>query len=168
MGTSTKEYHQAWRERNREKINATRKAAYAADPEGHRAYQKAWREKNREKIRAQRKALLAHEGSAARAWQTRNRAEISRRAAARARARRLQVLNAYGGKCACCGVSNWQFLAIDHVNGGGERHRKSSRGYGDGLVLSIIRENYPPTYRVLCHNCNQAKGYYGACPHGNC
>ena len=24
---------------------------------------------------------------------------------------------------------------------------------------------FPPGYQVLCHNCNQAKGFYGKCPH---
>jgi hypothetical protein len=29
----------------------------------------------------------------------------------------------------------------------------------------LIREKLPDGFRVLCHNCNQAIGYYGVCPH---
>lgn len=31
----------------------------------------------------------------------------------------------------------------------------------------IIRNKYPKGFRVLCHNCNQAIGSYGECPHKN-
>ena len=29
----------------------------------------------------------------------------------------------------------------------------------------LIKHKFPPGIQVLCHNCNLAKGYYGACPH---
>src|SRR3972149_5036103 len=39
---------------------------------------------------------------------------------------RLAALDAYGGRrCRCCGETTLQFLAIDHIYGGGNRHRKS-------------------------------------------
>lgn len=80
--------------------------------------------------------------------------------------RRMAVLKHYGGdppKCACCGESTYQFLSIDHVNGGGNRHRREKRG--NTLFTWLIKEGFPPGYQILCHNCNQAKGYYGVCPH---
>src|SRR6185436_5678100 len=40
------------------------------------------------------------------------------------RAEREGVLNAYGRHCVCCGETEEQFLAVDHKNGGGGRHRK--------------------------------------------
>lgn len=27
------------------------------------------------------------------------------------------------------------------------------------------RNGYPKGFRVLCHNCNMAIGFYGYCPH---
>jgi hypothetical protein len=27
------------------------------------------------------------------------------------------------------------------------------------------RNNFPPGFRVLCRNCNGARGFYGYCPH---
>jgi hypothetical protein len=83
----------------------------------------------------------------------------------RARKRREAVLAYYGHKCVCCGETRYEFLAIDHTNGGGEAHRKKV-GQGSLMVDFIIKNNFPDTFRLLCHNCNQALGYYGYCPHG--
>jgi hypothetical protein len=29
----------------------------------------------------------------------------------------------------------------------------------------LKRNGYPKGFRVLCHNCNSARGLYGYCPH---
>lgn len=79
---------------------------------------------------------------------------------------RLEVLRAYGGDnpaCACCGEAKLEFLAIDHVNGGGGLHRREI-GHS-GLYTWLKREGFPSGFRVLCHNCNHAIGVYGYCPH---
>jgi len=78
--------------------------------------------------------------------------------------RRLALIEHYGGQCACCGEFRYQFLAIDHINGGGTQHR-ASVGKGDAFFAWLKREGLPEGYRVLCHNCNLAIGFYGACPH---
>lgn len=55
------------------------------------------------------------------------------------------------------------FLAIDHIDGGGTQHRKST---GSKYMMSWLKvHNYPPGFQTLCHNCNMAKGFYGKCPH---
>jgi len=64
-------------------------------------------------------------------------------------------------KCECCGETNYEFLALDHIQGGGNRQRKTVANF----YCWIIRENFPPIFRILCHNCNMAKGMYGYCPH---
>ena len=74
-----------------------------------------------------------------------------------------KIINHYGGKCACCGESRIEFLAIDHIKGGGKKHRKNI-GAGN-LLYWIIRNNYPKRFRILCHNCNMSLGLYGYCPH---
>lgn len=80
------------------------------------------------------------------------------------REQREAVIAHYGGRCACCGESEYQFLAIDHERGDGADHRRSDTG-----ALSIIwwlrRNGMPSGFRVLCHNCNMARGFYGYCPH---
>ena len=80
------------------------------------------------------------------------------------RRRRDTVLAHYGGHCACCGETEREFLALDHIDGGGSKHRAEVGG-GAHMVDWIIREGFPDGFRVLCHNCNQAIGYYGECPH---
>lgn len=66
--------------------------------------------------------------------------------------------------CACCGEYEMDFLAIDHINGGGNKHRKTFKG---SLVAWLKRNGYPKGFQVLCHNCNMAKSLYGRCPHKN-
>ncbi|MBA7590761.1 hypothetical protein ES708_32898 [subsurface metagenome] len=75
---------------------------------------------------------------------------------------RRKAIEHYGGKCACCGETIFEFLAIDHINGGGNRHRKSIKG---NFYLWLKRMNYPEGFQVLCNNCNISKGLYGYCPH---
>lgn len=78
---------------------------------------------------------------------------------------RERLFEGYGGKCVCCGENKFEFLALDHVNGGGREERKTKST--QQIALTAIREGFPDTYRVLCHNCNQAIGWYGKCPHEN-
>ena len=76
---------------------------------------------------------------------------------------RQEVLNHYGVTCACCGEKTQEFLTVDHMNGGGGKHRKQIKG---GTIYSWLkRNNYPEGFQILCFNCNQAKYIYGVCPH---
>ena len=79
---------------------------------------------------------------------------------------RYAAIDAYGGKCACpgCSETNKAFLCIDHIDGGGNKHRKS---IGQSNFFRWLRQNnYPPGFQVLCANCNQAKQWCGGvCPH---
>jgi hypothetical protein len=78
--------------------------------------------------------------------------------------RRRKVIEAYGGKCRCCGESTYEFLAIDHLDNDGAKDRKVN-GRGAKLIGRIIRAGFPPRYQVLCHNCNLAKAFHSRCPH---
>ena len=80
---------------------------------------------------------------------------------------RRQALVAYGGEdpsCACCGQFGIEFLAIDHINGGGTKHRDTV-GLGARFFIWLKSQEYPTGYQVLCHNCNSAKGVRSECPH---
>lgn len=81
--------------------------------------------------------------------------------------RRLLVLEHYGNKCACCGEAQYEFLAIDHIDGNGNAHRKAiSNGRKNGHIYGwLIKNEFPKGFQILCHNCNLAKGFYGVCPH---
>lgn len=86
---------------------------------------------------------------------------------------RLEVMRAYcsGGilKCACppCKEDNPLFLSIDHINGGGQKHRKEVHSYGTTLYNWLKRNNFPKGYQILCFNCNLGKSRNKGriCPH---
>ncbi len=79
--------------------------------------------------------------------------------------RKRRVIDHYSNgsnQCACCGESTYEFLTIDHVDGGGSNHRKQ---IGTSIIAYLIRHNFPHGYQILCFNCNVSKGFYGYCPH---
>jgi hypothetical protein len=78
---------------------------------------------------------------------------------------RLEAIKAYGGKCVCCGEQTPEFLTIDHVNGGGNKHREEVGG-SKQLYKILSKKGWPKNeYRLLCYNCNCARGAFGFCPH---
>ncbi len=93
-------------------------------------------------------------------------ATCSERSKVRHHSLRLEALEHYGNghpQCACCGEDRMEFLAIDHIYGGGGQHRKKEGIHH--LVRWLKKNGYPPGFRVLCHNCNFSLGAYGYCPH---
>jgi hypothetical protein len=95
-------------------------------------------------------------------WYADHKTEYLAKRVAQNRQHREDALKHYGGVCACCGESRYEFLAIDHINGGGTQHHKQIR---TPIVRWLRKNNYPEGFRVLCHNCNQSLGQYGYCPH---
>ncbi len=95
--------------------------------------------------------------------------EITREAAQRKRRLlKKECIEAYGGKCVCCGEKQLEFLTIDHTGGNGSEHRKaiSPNFRGTNFYLWLKRNGWPKKdYRLLCYNCNCAIGHYGRCPH---
>ena len=78
---------------------------------------------------------------------------------------RDEVINEYGGKCACCGEERKEYLSIDHINGGGRKHRKEMGFSNSDQFYRWLRQNdYPKEFQVLCFNCNCAKRNYNICP----
>lgn len=77
---------------------------------------------------------------------------------------RKKVIVGYGGKCTCCGESQYEFLAIDHVNNDGNEDRKKMKN-SYRIHRYIIDNNFPKEYQILCHNCNLSKAFHGYCPH---
>lgn len=72
------------------------------------------------------------------------------------------VFSHYSGngipKCANCKERRLVCLTIDHINGGGEAHRKRIGKSGGYSFYAWLRDNgYPPEYQVLCMNCQFVK-----------
>jgi len=87
---------------------------------------------------------------------------VQRRTALRLRAR---ILDSLGGVCACCGEQARRVLTVDHVQGGGTRHRRELRD-PRAYYRSIISEGVPADrYRLLCLNCHESVNERGRCHH---
>jgi len=100
-------------------------------------------------------------------WRKKNRAranELSRISKIKYERRcKKLVFEHYGNTCACCGESNLKFLSVDHINGGGCKHRKQTKGK---ICVWLYKNNFPKGFQILCFNCNWGKHINGGiCPH---
>jgi len=136
-------------------------------------YKKKWRKEHyehalkMERARAKRHREKYREASRRSYFKYREK-NIERRVKSnrqRYRDRRLYCIEHYGNMCACCGEKNIEFLAIDHIDGGGKKHREDLKSQNMNIYEYLYKNNYPDGFRVLCHNCNASYGYYGYCPH---
>lgn len=144
--TARKAYQREWIKRHR---------ATSIGKQKSKAITQRWRKNNPEMYLKQK-----------RRWYYRHREDALARLKAKKASQRRQVLEHYGGTpptCSCCGESNYAFLTLEHLNGGGTKHRKSVGP--SNLMASIIKEGFPAGYGVLCYNCNCAKAFTGICPH---
>jgi len=80
---------------------------------------------------------------------------------------KYDVIRKYGGKCSCpgCEETNFMFLSLDHIHGGGTAERKTTRILGGRLYKYLKNRPVDPKYQVLCFNCNFGKGNRSKCPH---
>jgi hypothetical protein len=110
------------------------------------------------------------ESKAARLWMKKfkedNPEEYRKRQTEHARRCRTRVMESLGNRCECCGETTPQFLAIDHINGGGnkDRHTTGGAGFYNKVYKNVISGKHD--YRILCHNCNHGRYLNGGiCPH---
>lgn len=79
---------------------------------------------------------------------------------------RRRVIEAYGSKCVCCGETRIEFLTVDHTKTDGAADARLGRRGGYTLYSWLLRNGCPKDrYRLLCWNCNCARGVFGWCPH---
>lgn len=81
---------------------------------------------------------------------------------------RLEALQAYGGKCACCGETAVAFLTFDHISplrrNIDQIARESARMRKE--LRELRNSNWPPcNIQILCMNCNFSKGSSDFCAH---
>ena len=67
---------------------------------------------------------------------------------------KIKVFEHYGKKCELCGQDKENFLTIDHIGGGGNKHRKK---IGNEIYSWLKNNNFPKGFRTLCYNCNLTK-----------
>jgi hypothetical protein len=134
-----------WKQRNRDAVNARRRALYASDPERHRERQRNY------KASDAKPNVLAYN----RAWSAEYRASL-----------RAEMHEAYGNACACCGEKEPLFLQLDHIFNDGHLDRKENKTSAK-LWAKLKKQGWPKDrYQLLCANCNFGKAMNGGiCPH---
>lgn len=133
-----------YREKNREKRNAQKRDHYEKNKKRIREKQSQYRKENLEKLRITNKK-----------WRDYFWSKI-----------RKECIEAYGGKCVCCGEKELHFLELDHIyNDGSAERKKHQNGRQEWLYLK--RKGWPKNrHQLLCANCNRGKlRNKGICPH---
>jgi hypothetical protein len=101
------------------------------------------------------------------AWRKDNPGRLAGQAAASKRQRedaKRQVFEYYGSACACCGESEILFLTVEHMDGGGRKHRKTMKT--QTIYVWLMNNGFPEGFEILCYNCNCVKRVNGGvCPH---
>ena len=133
-------------------------------PDGRNIYCKVCnRSKQRKYYSENREKELAKQAEKRTEWNGVKSDKPITRATATNRLIRLEVLGKLGGRCKCCGESREEFLSLDHINGGGTKHRAEVGTY---IFRRIRKDPDPSIYQVLCYNCNISRGVRGYCPCG--
>lgn len=79
---------------------------------------------------------------------------------------KMTIISHYGGQCSCCGEIRMEFLTIDHIDGGGHKHRSLLKERGTTFYRWVIKNKFPSGFQVLCLNCNMGRYLNGGiCPH---
>jgi|SRR3990167_8177910 len=159
--------------KHKERIKARVKKRQDADPEKYKTYQKENYQEHREARVAQSRKWREHNReyhrSQSRKYAQEHKSEISHKLKEKRRKLKQSVLDAYGGKCACCNETTYEFLTLDHINGDGAAHRRSlglkQQGETSKLYQTLFDTGFPSGFRILCFNCNSSLGFYGYCPH---
>ncbi len=98
-------------------------------------------------------------------WWSRNKeACLSKRRGVRPisrQERKIRVLTHYGnGRLACvvCGFDNVFALSLDHIGGGGNKHRREEGlNTSDQVYSWVEKRGYPKGFQTLCMNCQFIK-----------
>ena len=142
-----KQYYKEWRKKNRDKL---------------REYEKRYYQKHMEQIRKRKREYYKK-------WYQKHKDYEKQRKKKTFLKIKNEVLSHYSNgtpKCVCCGETHIEFLTINHIKGGGRKHREELgiRG-GHKFYWWLKKNNYPEGFNVMCMNCNFAFGVYGYCPH---
>lgn len=70
---------------------------------------------------------------------------------------RLKVIEKLGGICTKCKFSDVRILQIDHINGGGNKLRKTISW--SKFYLEILEDKHPHPVQLLCPNCHALKKF---------
>ena len=147
-----REYRNRYAKNHPEKIKEERKKHYKRHKVEIIERNKKWHYEHKDKVKIiMRKYYLTHKES------------IKKRSRERTLKIRNEIIRLLGGKCSnshCPIPSNKmdiRALQIDHIHGGGNKHRKKSGNYNDKILKEI--KNGTKEYQILCAYCNWIKRY---------
>ena len=122
-----------------------------------RAYMKEYREQpeNVEKLRKYHREYRRRTGCQKRydaahpEWYQHHKKQRREKAAEE----RAAVIAEYGGRCEVCGITELEYLTVDHRFMDGAQHRRATHGK---IYHDIVKNGFPKDkgYRVLCYNHN--------------
>ena len=143
FGTNSKTFD-GLRSRCHPCMRAVKRKHYHANREAILEHHRQYRKDNREAVNAYNVE-----------WNKRRLAELRRR-----------MLEAYGGKCNCCGEPEPLFLELDHIFNDGAEDRRQF-GSQTQIMIYLHSSGWPKErFQLLCSNCNQGKNRNGGvCPH---
>lgn len=73
--------------------------------------------------------------------------------------KRIELLRMMGGKCKCCGSTEWWNLTLDHII---PLRRKNGERYD--LTIGLIKNSEKrKKFQILCYGCNNSKNAYDKC-----
>jgi len=151
MCMTSNTYNQRYYKHNKEKIVKRRKELYKKNRAENIKRVQEWRKKNPDKYKSYGK----------------KRAQLMKASIAIKNTKmRLEIISYYTNEkmcCQCCNESMLEFLSIDHIIPIAQT--KEKRMHGIQLYNSIIKNNFPNKYQILCFNCNFGKKHHEECPH---
>ena len=128
-------YQKKWREKNKEKWKLWRRNYYLKNKDKIQESNLKWRIKNYDHWKKKN-------------WEYRQKTIKKLREA---------IFKRYEAHCNNCNFSDWRALQIDHINGGGNEHRRQSK---DAIpYLKSILNDKKELFQILCANCNRIKEY---------
>lgn len=160
---------QRYRLRNLEKCKKYSKEYYHANKVRMLANYKQWKAKNVERVRELKRlyyrklrgnkdtpeyrAYLAKTCK----WKQANKDKIARSTLKKNMAYKAAAIAKYSNgtnACASCAISDIDVLTLDHINGGGRKHRAVIK---IPIYIWVKTHGFPDGFQVLCMNCNWKK-----------
>lgn len=87
-----------------------------------------------------------------------NRKTINEKKRVYANKWKTEAMTVLGNACCVCGIDDLRVLEIDHIDGGGNQHRK--RRSRESIWREIAIGETTSKFQLLCANCHRIKTFY--------
>lgn len=149
-----KQKRKEYREKNKDKISFKNKLYRIKNIERFKKYSRETYWNNKQENNA-----------ISRAYYARNKEETKKKLNMTRKQQKVEVISRYTANrncCECCGESRIIFLCVDHILGGGGKHRKK---IGNTYIYTwIVNNGFPKGLQILCMGCNSMKRKAICCP----